>query len=85
MKNHNGNCYDFAAAFATAANRIGYTAYVVYGRCPSISGGLTPHAWVMITELGYFDPEGAWAGFARVYRGYYNPYTETGRVLAFCQ
>ena len=81
MKNHCGNCYDFASAFATLANRAGYTAYVVYGMCPAARGGLTPHAWVFVTELGYFDPEAAWAGWGWVYRGGYNPYTEYGRAL----
>ena len=57
-----GNCYNFACAFAMMAKTIGYESYVVRGRIPSISGGLTPHCLVKISGK-YYDPEGDWAGF----------------------
>ena len=82
LTTHAGNCYDFACAFAYLAKRIGYTAYVVYGQCPAAGGGLTPHGWVFINGLGYFDPNGEWAEFAPGIYGYsYDPYTPAGRAL----
>ena len=80
-----GNCYCFACGFAALAKSVGYSAYVVYGRCPGsrdgAADGYTRHCWVYIAG-GYYDPEAQYAGFARgIYGQAYNPWREQGRCL----
>ncbi len=62
-----GNCYGFACAFAALAKEVGYSPYVIYGRCPGsrdgAADGYTRHSWTRINGLNY-DPEAQYAGWA---------------------
>ena len=81
---HGGNCYGFAATFAALTKAAGCSSYVIYGLCPGTRDqrpdGLTRHSWVYISGYGYFDPEGAFAGFANIYSSGSCPWIEHGRV-----
>ncbi len=46
--NKQGNCFNYAAAFACIAEVLGYDARVVRGQIESAYGGLTPHGWMQI-------------------------------------
>ena len=80
LTSHGGNCYGFACAFAALAAEVGYDPYLVCGRIPGsrdqASDGLTRHCWVRINGR-YYDPEGAYAGFAYVYGSGGYPMTHT--------
>ena len=80
LTGHAGNCYDFAAAFAACAARLGYETYVVYGTTYMLAGGTGPHGWVYISGLGIFDPEGTFAGWNRLYASPETDCMEEGRV-----
>ena len=81
---HGGNCYGFAATFAALTKAAGCDSYVIYGLCPGTRDqrpdGLTRHSWVYISGHGYYDPEGAFAGFANIYSSGSCPWIEHGRV-----
>lgn len=47
-----GNCYRYAAAFAYLAKEIGCDVKVVTGQINAARGGVTPHAWCVITVNG---------------------------------
>lgn len=55
-----GNCFRYAAAFASLAKGLGYQARVATGQIRAARGGLTPHGWteILIGEEWYiFDPD----------------------------
>lgn len=52
FENKSGNCYVMAATFVQMARVLGYSAYLVEGSVPSISGGYTPHGWCEIVVKG---------------------------------
>ncbi len=58
--NKQGNCFNYAAAFACIAEVLGYDARVVRGQIESAYGGLTPHGWMQIKVNGQWlicDPD----------------------------
>lgn len=60
MEQRRGNCYCYAAAFAAMARQLGYSATMISGSVPLLSGGMGPHAWVEIYMNGatyVCDPE----------------------------
>lgn len=83
-----GSCSGFACAFAALACEVGYDPYIVYGRVPGsrdqASDGMTRHCWVKIGN-GYYDPEGAYAGWAGFIYGksYYPIYHTVTKVINF--
>ena len=58
LRDGNGNCYCFAAAFAALARGLGYQAYATGGIC---GGTEDPHGWVQILDedgnMWMNDPE----------------------------
>lgn len=55
-----GNCYRYAAAFGYLAKALGYDVIVRTGQISAARGGVTPHAWDVITIDGteyIFDSE----------------------------
>ena len=58
LRDGNGNCYCYAAAFAALARGLGFQAYATGGVC---GGTLDPHGWVQILDedgnMWMSDPE----------------------------
>lgn len=52
FEQHQGNCFNFAAAFYELAKGLGYDAKYVEGSVPLARGGKGPHGWVEITKDG---------------------------------
>ena len=55
-----GNCFRYAAAFASLARGLGYETRVATGQIHAARGGVTPHGWteILIGEEWYlFDPD----------------------------
>lgn len=50
FEQHQGNCFNFAAAFYELAKGLGYDARYVEGAVPLARGGRGPHGWVEITK-----------------------------------
>lgn len=60
VENRRGNCYCYAAAFAGAAKRLGFSARYIEGGVGLAAGGTGPHSWVEIDIDGttyVCDPE----------------------------
>ncbi len=70
VENRRGNCFCYAAAFAGAAKRLGYTARYIEGGVGLRNGGIGPHGWVEIDLNGttyICDPDGEYELGANFY------------------